>query len=165
MKKIISLGICLCLLTVMLLTACEDAQTTSGGGVSSPSSSQNDNTETSSEDTSSKETSSKNENGESAVISTPYGTFTKEEFVERKDIADNKILIHIKKDYINKDFTLLDFPEIEGINISSSSYDDGLFVYITLKEHSKAGVFEAMKLVEDNRYIDYVYMVGIDSID
>ena len=42
----------------------------------------------------------------------PYSEYTKEE-IEKLDMLDNKVVVKIKKEYINRNFTLSDFPEVD----------------------------------------------------
>lgn len=89
----------------------------------------------------------------------PYSEYTKEE-IEKLDMLDNKVVVKIKKEYINRNFTLSDFPEVDGIDIYI--YDvllelGYLNIDITLKKHSKQGVFDAIKKLEKNQFVTEAY--------
>ena len=110
--------------------------------------------------TSSKEVYSKNENSSSSNVEKAYSEYTKEE-IEKLNMEDNKVAVQIKKDYVKKKFTVADFPEVDGTNIYiydvMLDVNGALDIYITLKEHNKQEVFEAMKKLEKNQYVEKAY--------
>lgn len=99
--------------------------------------------------------SSSSSDGSSSDYEKKYSTYTEEEF-EKLDIVDNKVAITIKKEYIHKEFTLADFPEVDGTKIGNTKFKTFAFVFITLKEHSKPGVLKAIKVLEENQYVESV---------
>ena len=176
MRKMVLAGISISLLAMIIFTACGNTQIDIKGGSSVSVSSVHINLENSSDDTasvlsesassvitssnkafnsnkvtssqmstSSKEVYSKNENSSSSNVEKAYSEYTKEE-IEKLNMEDNKVAVQIKKDYVKKKFTVADFPEVDGTNI-----------YITLKEHNKQEVFEAMKKLEKNQYVEKAY--------
>ena len=110
--------------------------------------------------TSSKEVYSKNENSSSSNVEKAYSEYTKEE-IEKLNMEDNKVAVQIKKDYVKKKFTVADFPEVDGTNIYiydvMLDVNGALDIYITLKEHNKQEVFEAIKKLEKNQYVEKAY--------
>ena len=110
--------------------------------------------------TSSKEVYSKNENSSSSNVEKAYSEYTKEE-IEKLNMEDNKVAVQIKKDYVKIKFTVADFPEVDGTNIYiydvMLDVNGALDIYITLKEHNKQEVFEAMKKLEKNQYVEKAY--------
>lgn len=103
---------------------------------------------------------SKNESEKKNSVSKPYSEYTKEE-IEKLNMEDNKVAVQIKKDYVKKKFTVADFPEVNGTNIYiydvMLDVNGALDIYITLKEHNKQEVFEAMKKLEKNQYVEKAY--------